>query len=67
MSVGKAVSLFGFYALGYANSDLGAGGAYVASAGGGGFGGGFGGGGGGSPQFVMNSYDPDGGLRAGSF
>ncbi len=58
LSVGKAVSLFGFYALGYANSDLGAGGAYVASAGGGGFGGGFGGGGGGSPQFVMNSYDP---------
>ena len=46
-------------ALSFANSDLGSGGAVSIVAGGGGFGGGFGGGGGGSPQFVMNSYDPE--------
>jgi hypothetical protein len=60
-SLGNKVSLFGFYALGFANSDLGSGGSSSISsggAGGGGFGGAFGGGGGGSPQFVMNSYDP---------
>ncbi len=55
-SRGNRLSLFGFYALGFANSDLGSGGG--AGAGGGGFGGAFGGGGGGSAQFVMNSYDP---------
>ena len=58
VSIGRKLSLFGFYALGFANSDLGSGGA-VSVAGSGGFGGGFGGGGGGSPQFVMNSYDPE--------
>jgi len=57
LSVGNKLSLFGFYALGFANSDLGSGGG-AAVAGNGGFGGGFGGGGGGAPQFVMNSYDP---------
>ena len=57
-SLGNKVSLFGFYALGFANSDLGSGGGAAVAAGGGGFGGAFGGGGGGSPQFVMNSYDP---------
>jgi Carboxypeptidase regulatory-like domain len=58
VSVGKTLSLFGFYSLGYANSDLGSGGPISISSGGEGFGGAFGGGGGGSPQFVMNSYDP---------
>ena len=62
-SVGKKVSLFGFYALSFANSDLGRGGAAAlvsggGGGGGGGFGGAFGGSGGGSPQFVTNSYDP---------
>jgi len=57
-SLGNKISLFGFYALGFANSDLGSGGGAAVVAGGGGFGGAFGGGGGGSPQFVMNSYDP---------
>ena len=57
VSVGKTLSLFGFYSLGFANSDLGSGGG-ISSAGGGGFGGAFGGGGGGAPQFVSNSYDP---------
>jgi hypothetical protein len=56
-SFGNKISLFGYYALSFANSDLGSGGGAAVS-GGGGFGGGFGGGGGGSPQFVMNSYDP---------
>lgn len=59
VSVGQKLSLFGFYSLNYANSDLGSGGPLsVSSSGGEGFGGFFGGGGGGSPQFVMNSYDP---------
>src|SRR5262249_19746975 len=44
------VSLFGFYSLSFANSDLGAG------AGGGG--GSFFGGGSSSAAFIMNSYDP---------
>ncbi len=57
-SLGNKISLFGFYALGFANSDLGSGGGAAVVAGGGGFGGAFGGGGGGSPQFLMNSYDP---------
>jgi len=59
-SRGSRVSLFGFYALSFANSDLGSGGAVsVASGGGGGgFGGAFGAGFGAAPQFVTNSYDP---------
>ncbi len=60
-ALGNKVSLFGFYALSFANSDLGSGGAasFVSSGGGGGgFGAAFGGGGGGSAQFVSNSYDP---------
>ena len=62
LSLGNRLSLFGFYALSFANADLGAGGATVfvsgPAGGGGGFGAAFGGGGGGSPQFVSNSYDP---------
>jgi hypothetical protein len=50
VSVGSKLSLFGFYSLNFANSDLGAG------AGGGG--GSFFGGGSSSAEFVMNSYDP---------
>jgi Carboxypeptidase regulatory-like domain len=50
VSVGSKISLFGFYTLNFANSDLGAG------AGGGG--GSFFGGGSSSAEFVMNSYDP---------
>ncbi|MGB8890399.1 MAG: carboxypeptidase regulatory-like domain-containing protein [Candidatus Korobacteraceae bacterium] len=59
VSVGNKLSLFGFYSLNFANSDLGSGGAASISSGGGG--GGFGnafGGSTASPQFVMNSYDP---------
>jgi carboxypeptidase family protein len=44
------VSLFGFYSLNFANSDLGAGG--------GGGGGSFFGGGSSTAAFIMNSYDP---------
>jgi hypothetical protein len=54
VSAGSRVSLFGFYTLSYANSDMG-------TAAGGGGGGGFGGGGGGgaiSPNFITNQYDP---------
>ena len=58
VSVGQRVSLFGFYSLNYANSDLGSGGPISIGSSGEGFGGAFGAGGGGSPQFVMNSYDP---------
>ncbi len=58
VSIGNKLSLFGFYSLGYANSDLGSGGPIAIAGGGGGFGGFFGGGGGGSPQFLTNSYDP---------
>ena len=59
VAVGNKLSLFGFYSLNFANSDLGSGGAVSISSGGGGggFGGAFGGGTS-SPQFVMNSYDP---------
>jgi len=59
VSIGNKLSLFGYYALGFANSDLGSGGPVTisTSGGGGGFGGAFGGGTS-SPQFVMNSYDP---------
>jgi hypothetical protein len=53
----KWLSLFGFYALSYANSDLGEGGPISIGSSGGGFGGGFGGGTS-SPQFVSDSYDP---------
>jgi len=58
-SLGSKLSLFGYYALSFADSDLGSGGGSTVaiSGGGGGFGGGFGGGTS-SPQFVMNSYDP---------
>ncbi len=58
VSIGQRVSLFGFYSLNYAKSDLGSGGPISIGSSGEGFGGAFGGGGGGSPQFVMNSYDP---------
>jgi hypothetical protein len=58
VSVGQKVSLFGFYSLGYANSDLGSGGPISIGSSGGGFGGAFGAGGTSSAQFVMNSYDP---------
>ncbi len=54
-SIGTKFSLFGFYTLNYANSDLGSGGG-----GGGGAGGGGGGGGGGgtSVSFISHQYDP---------
>ncbi len=58
VSVGQKISLFGFYSLNYANSDLGSGGPISAGSSGEGFGGAFGAGGSSSPQFVMNSYDP---------
>ncbi|MDR3747879.1 MAG: TonB-dependent receptor [Acidobacteriota bacterium] len=48
--VGQRVSLFAYYTLNFANSDLGAGG--------GGGGGSFFGGGSSSAAFIMNSYDP---------
>jgi hypothetical protein len=53
-SIGTKLSLFGFYTLNYANSDLGSGG------GGGGSGGGGGGGGGSttSVSFISHQYDP---------
>ena len=59
VSVGSKLSLFGFYSLNYANSDLGAGGpiTIAPAAGGGGFGGAFGGGTI-TPQFISDSYDP---------
>ncbi len=55
-SIGTKLSLFGFYTLNYANSDLGSGG----GGGGGGAGGGGGGGGGGgtSVSFISHQYDP---------
>jgi hypothetical protein len=49
VSVGKKVSLFGFYTLGYANSNVSSGG------GGGGFGSGLTS----SASFLSNSYDPE--------
>jgi hypothetical protein len=52
VNVGTRISLFGFYSLNFANSDLGAGG-------GGGGGGSFFGGGSSSAAFIMNSYDPE--------
>lgn len=57
-AMGNKVSLFGFYAVSFADSDLGSGGPIsIGSSSSGGFGGGFGGGTT-APQFVMNSYDP---------
>ncbi len=60
-ALGNKVSLFGFYALSFANSDLGSGGAVsvAGGGGGGGFGSAFGSNGVGSAQFVSNSYDPE--------
>ncbi len=58
VALGQKLSLFGFYSLSFANSDLGYGGPISIGSSGEGFGGAFGGGGGGSAQFVMNSYDP---------
>ncbi len=61
-ALGSKISLFGFYALTFANSDLGSGQAItIASmgAGAGGFGGAFGGNGVGTAEFVSNSYDPN--------
>jgi hypothetical protein len=59
INAGPKLSLFGYYSLNYANSDLGAG---SAGSGGGGMGGFFGGGGGGggaaTPNFISNQYDP---------
>ena len=52
VNIGTRISLFGFYSLNFANSDLGAGG-------GGGGGGSFFGGGSSSAVFIMNSYDPE--------
>jgi len=57
VSVGTKLSLFGFYSLGFANSDLGYGGPLSIGSQGEGFGGFFGGGVT-APQFVSNSYDP---------
>ncbi len=60
-ALGNKVSLFGFYALTFANSDLGSGGpvSVVSSGpGGGGFGAAFGSNGVGASNFVSNSYDP---------
>jgi len=51
VNLGSRISLFGFYSLNFANSDLGAGG-------GGAGGGSFFGGGSSSAAFIMNSYDP---------
>jgi len=51
VNIGTRISLFGFYSLNFANSDLGAG------AGGGG--GSFFGGGSSSAAFIANSYDPE--------
>jgi len=53
-NLGSKLSLFGFYMLNYANSDLGAG----SGGGGGGFGSGGGGGSTISANFLSNSYDP---------
>jgi hypothetical protein len=50
INIGTRISLFGFYSLSFANSDLGAGG--------GAGGGSFFGGGSSSAAFIMNSYDP---------
>lgn len=58
VSLGNKLSLFGFYALGYANSDLGSGGPISIGSAGQGFGGFFGGNGTATPQFISNSYDP---------
>jgi len=66
VSAGTHLSLFGYYALNYANSDLGTGGGIGGSGGGGGGAGagGPGGGGaafgvgGGSANFLSNQYDP---------
>ena len=60
-ALGNKISLFGFYALTFANSDLGSGSAVSlisGSGGGGGFGAAFGSNGVGTPEFVSNSYDP---------
>jgi uncharacterized membrane protein YgcG len=58
-NIGTKLSLFGFYMLNYASSDLGSG-SGSGGGGGGGFGGGGGGGGGSSinANFLSNSYDP---------
>ena len=60
-ALGNKVSLFGFYSLSFANSDLGSGGpvSVISSGpGGGGFGAAFGNNGVGTAEFVSNSYDP---------
>ena len=57
VNAGARLSLFGYYTLNYANSNLGTGGG--GGFGGGGGGGGFGGAGaGGSASFLSNQYDP---------
>ena len=68
-ALGSKISLFGFYALSFADSDLGSGGPVTigSSGGGGGFGGAFGGGGGATPQFVSDSYNPQADWGPASF
>ncbi len=68
-ALGSKISLFGFYALSFADSDLGSGGPITigSSGGAGGFGGAFGGGGMATPQFVSDSYDPQADWGPASF
>jgi len=68
-ALGSKISLFGFYALSFADSNLGSGGPItIASSGpGGGFGAAFGGGGMGTPQFLSDSYDPSADWGRASF
>jgi Carboxypeptidase regulatory-like domain len=68
-ALGSKISLFGFYALSFADDDLGSGGPLTvgATGGAGGFGGAFGGGGAATPQFVSDSYDPSADWGRASF
>jgi hypothetical protein len=67
-ALGSKLSLFGFYALSFADSDLGSGGPLsVGGSGGGGFGGAFGGGGAATPAFVSDSYNPSADWGPASF
>jgi hypothetical protein len=68
-ALGSKISLFGFYALSFADSDLGSGGpiAIASSGPGGGFGAAFGGLGMATPQFVSDSYDPSADWGRASF
>jgi len=69
-ALGSKISLFGFYALSFADSDLGSGGPVVIGSsltGGNGFGAAFGGLGVATPQFVSDSYDPQADWGRASF